>query len=87
MVNKRLKENILGAVENQLRMNEPKCTKETFDRLTNLGLSKNKAQEMIAAILLEEIYYMMKNKDMFNEKRYSKKLSQLPDCRANDENQ
>lgn len=33
MANMRLKKQMLEAVENQLRMNEPKCTRETLERL------------------------------------------------------
>jgi len=35
------------------------------------------AKEMIASVLLEEMYYVLKNKRVFNEKRYAEKLNNL----------
>ncbi|MBS2967603.1 SEC-C domain-containing protein [Metabacillus sp. KIGAM252] len=34
---------------------------------------------MIAAILAEEMWYVMNDNELFNPKRYAKKLSLLPD--------
>ena len=56
MVNNELKSSLLDIVENQLKINEPKCTRETFDRLLNLGYSGNQTKEMIAAVVVEELY-------------------------------
>jgi len=39
MVNYRLKALIMDVVENQLKMDDPKCTKATLMRLKNLGYS------------------------------------------------
>lgn len=79
MVNYRLKSQILEVVENQVKMNEPKCTRETLKRLMSLGYTEIQSKEMIGSVLIEEIYYIMKNKNGFNEKRYAKKLATLPD--------
>lgn len=79
MVNYRLKSHILEVVENQVKMNEPKCTRETLKRLMSLGYTEVQSKEMIGRVLIEEIYYIMKNNNAFNEKRYAKKLSTLPD--------
>ncbi|MGV3487238.1 MAG: SEC-C metal-binding domain-containing protein [Tuberibacillus sp.] len=78
MVNHRLKSQILEVVENQLKMNDPKCTQQTLDRLVDFGFSASKSKEMIASVLVEEMYYVMKNNDPFNEKRYAKRLALLP---------
>ena len=40
MANEKLKSSILEVVENQLNMNQPKCTKKTFLRLVELGYSR-----------------------------------------------
>ena len=77
MANMRLKKQMLEAVENQLRMNEPKCTKETLERLMAEGIGRQQAKEMIAAVLLEEMYYVLKDKEPFNEEQYARKLSDL----------
>lgn len=77
MVNEHLKSNILEIVENQLKNNDPKCTKDTFERLISEGVSEKEAKEMIGAIVVEEIYDVMKQKEPFNEERYCNKLSKL----------
>lgn len=87
MVNKKLKSTVLEIVENQLKINEPICTRETFDRLIKLGYSENQTKEMIASVVVEEIYDVMKNQVVFNEERYCEKLSQLPDYIAKNNNE
>ncbi|RDI42189.1 SEC-C motif-containing protein [Falsibacillus pallidus] len=79
MVNYRLKSKILEVVDNQLNMNDPKCTRRTLNRLMDLGFEEEIAKQMIATVLTEEIYFIMKKQDPFNEKRYEKKLALLPD--------
>ena len=66
MVNLRLKSHIINIVENQIKMNEPKCTKETLKRLRNSGFSRKESIEQIASVLLEEIYDVMKSHIPFN---------------------
>lgn len=41
------------------------------------GISRQQAKEMIAAVLLEEMYYVLKDKEPFNEEQYTRKLSDL----------
>ena len=79
MVNYRLKSHTLEVVDNQLKMNDPKCTKQTLNRLLDLGFEIGESKEMIASVLLEEMHYVMKNNNPFNEKRYAKKLALLPE--------
>ncbi len=78
LVNYRLKAQVLEVVENQLEDNNPKCTQKTLDRLMDLGYSVTESKEMIASILLTEMYDILKNQVEFNEKKYCKKLSKLP---------
>lgn len=77
MANQILKRTVLEIVENQLKMNDPKCTRLTFERLVASGYTEKEAKEMIAAVLLEDIYYMLKDKEKFNENKYSEKLNRL----------
>ncbi|WP_018930663.1 SEC-C metal-binding domain-containing protein [Gracilibacillus lacisalsi] len=79
MVNYRLQAQLLGVVDNQLRENNPKCTKTAFNLLIDLGYTEDEAKKMIAAILVEEMFDVMKNEKEFNEKRYCKKLDKLPE--------
>lgn len=87
MENVKIKGYILETVDNQLRDNEPKCVNETFKKLITRGYKEKEAKEMIGAILIEEMYDVMKNQQPFNEERYSSKLSTLPDytCEAIEE--
>ncbi|MFD1040014.1 hypothetical protein ACFQ3N_16700 [Virgibacillus byunsanensis] len=77
MANERVKSQILETVENQLKMEDPICTTKTYQRLRESGYSGNKAKEMIGAILIEEMYLIMKDHVPFSEERYAKKLSDL----------
>lgn len=78
MVNYRLKPHILEVVQNQLDENDPKCTKETFNRLKATVYTKDEAIEMIGAVLTEEIDDILKSQVPFSEKRYAQKLTKLP---------
>ena len=77
MANQILKSTILETVENQLQMNDPKCTRPTFKRLVDSGYTEKEAKEMIASVLLENIYYILKDKQKFDEEKYAEKLNGL----------
>lgn len=77
MPNLRFKRMMLEAVDSQLRDNEPICVPETYERLINLGYSEKQAKEMIAAVLVEEMYYVLKDKRKFDEESYRTKLNEL----------
>ncbi|WP_373893698.1 hypothetical protein ACUL41_03770 [Virgibacillus natechei] len=77
MEKNRLKAQIIEAVENQIEMNDPKSTKDTFNKLKKAGYAEITAKEMIASVLLEEMTYILKNKVPFDEKRYAEKLNDL----------
>jgi hypothetical protein len=49
-----------------------------FNRLVDLGFETSESKEMIASVLVEEMFYVMKNNNPFNEKRYAQELSLLP---------
>ncbi|AJQ26577.1 hypothetical protein JBW_01225 [Pelosinus fermentans JBW45] len=77
MANENLKKTILQVVDNQLRENNPPITKITFERLQQSGYTTQQAKEKIAAILLEEMYDVLKTGQPYNEERYSNKLLKL----------
>ncbi|KHO62927.1 hypothetical protein THYS13_10190 [Thermoanaerobacter sp. YS13] len=77
MANQNLKRIILEVVNNQIRDNNPPITKVTLERLKKSGYTEQQAKEKIAAILIEEIYDVLKNHEVYNEERYAKKLSTL----------
>jgi hypothetical protein len=74
----RIKSKIIEIVDNQIKINNPTCTKETLERLVNTGLSEKESKELIGRVLLEEMYDILKRQVPFNEERYAKKLAMLP---------
>jgi uncharacterized protein YecA (UPF0149 family) len=83
MVKNKLKNQMLEVVNNQLKDNDPEFVTETFNRLLSLQYSREEAKEMIAAVLIEEMYYVLKNQEEYNQERYSEKLSKLPEYLTN----
>ena len=79
MVNDKLQGHILEIIDNQMRDNNPECTKNIFEKLVGSGYTEIIAKKMIGSILVEELYYVMKNEELFNEERYSNNLSKLPE--------
>ena len=77
MANLRLKKLILEVVDNQLRDNNPPVVREIYDRLTAEGYSAREAKEKIGAVVLEEIYDVMKENQPYNEKRYTDALKDM----------
>ena len=77
MANQYLKSTVLHVVDNQLKDNNPLITKTTYERLRAMGYSEKQAKERIAAVLLEEMYDVLKNREQFNEERYTNKLNNL----------
>jgi hypothetical protein len=78
MEDNRIKPKIIEIVDNQIKINNPTCTKETLERLVNTGLSEKESKELIGRVLIEEMYDILKNQVPFNEERYAKKLAMLP---------
>lgn len=77
MVNLRLKKYVLEVLENQLKADNPKEVSNTLNRLIELGYEEKIAKEKIAAVLLVEIYDVLKTNTPYNEKRYIQNLKNL----------
>lgn len=77
MANLHLKRTVLQVLDNQLQSNELPVVNATFDRLKKAGNSEKQAKEKMAAVLLGEIYDVLKNKESFNEERYTRNLNGL----------
>lgn len=77
MANLRLKKIILGIVDNQLKDNDPPATKEAYKKLLDAGYSMRDAKEKIGAVVLEEIYDVMKENQPYDEKRYTNALAEM----------
>jgi hypothetical protein len=71
-----LREEILKAVRFQIRENNPPETKKTYERLLKKYSSED-ALTLIGGALVTEIYWILKNEEVFNEERYTKELRAL----------
>lgn len=69
LANLRLKKLILEVVDNQLRENDPPVTRESYNRLIDAGYSVSEAKEKIGAVVIEEIYDVMKENQPYDEKK------------------
>ncbi len=74
----RAREVILEAVENQIRRNDPREAKETLDRLIQAGQTREEALRLIAGVLANEMFEVMKSKSNFDNARYVANLARLP---------
>jgi len=69
---------ILTAVDNQLRDNNPAATRDTLDRLKKEGRSDTDAKRLIGAVLAAEMYEVLKSRQPFSLDRYVRNLNRLP---------
>jgi len=77
MANLKLKKNILEVVDNQLKANDPPCTKDTYEKLLDAGYSKSEAKDKIGAVVLTEIYDILKRGQTFDEEKYKNSLDEM----------
>ena len=69
---------ILDVVENQVRDDNPRETKMTLERLTGQGLLREEAVRLIACVIADEMFHILKHGEVFNEKRFIINLGRLP---------
>lgn len=77
MANLQLKKTILEVVDNQINANNPPCTKEVYEKLQEAGYSKSEAKDKIGAIVLTEIYDILKAGKSFDEEKYIRSLKEM----------
>ena len=77
MANLRLKKLVLEVVNNQLRDNDPPIIKEVYEGLLKAGYSVREAKEKIGAVVLTEIYDVMKENQPYDEGRYTDALKEM----------
>lgn len=77
MANLRLKKTILEIVDNQLKDNNPPCTRDVYEKLINAGYSKSEAKDKIGAVALTEIYDILKMGQAFDEEKYKDSLEEM----------
>ena len=72
-----LKKTILDVVDNQIKANDPPCTKDIYEKLLNAGYSKSNAKDKIGAVVLTEIYDILKEGQTFDEEKYKRSLEEM----------
>ncbi len=77
--NPALKAAYLEIVENQLRDNDPRETRQTFERLRAQGIGEKDAKILIASVIAFETYEMINSGTPFNKERFNQNLNRLPD--------
>ena len=77
MANLRMKKIILEVVDNQLRDNNPPMVREVYDRLIEEGYSTREVKEKIGAVVIDEIYDVMKENQPYDEKQYTDALKNI----------
>jgi hypothetical protein len=76
--NPHLRAAIMEVVEKQILGNDPPQTGQTFNRLTEAGLSEEEAKRLIACVVSAEIFDVLKKQEPFNLERFVKALDRLP---------
>lgn len=65
---------MIEAVENQLNDHNPEFVTEVFLSLQRKGCNRKQARTVIASVLMEEMYYVLKGKREYDEKKYESAL-------------
>jgi len=69
---------MLEVVENQIKAGAPPETKITVKRLQDSGIQRKEAIRLIACVIANEMFNIMKHGEEFNEKRFVESLKRLP---------
>ena len=69
---------ILEIVDTQLRDGTPPETRQTFDRLVLAGYTPEGARQMLAHVVVYEIFKVMKRGELYDEARFLAALARLP---------
>jgi len=69
---------VIKIIEHQMKKNQPKETKITFNRLVESGITPMNAKKYIGQCVAVEIQDILTNQVPFNEQRYVENLKKLP---------
>jgi hypothetical protein len=64
-------------VENQLAKNDPKEVRQTIEELMRQGYTRHEAIHAVGSVVMDEIWYILKEKRPFDEARYLRGLREL----------
>ena len=73
-----LKAAVLEVVDNQLRDNDPPQTRQTYERLLATGLPESEVKRLLACVVVNEIFEVMKRRQAFDLGRFVAALDRLP---------
>ena len=76
--NPQLGATILEIVDTQLRDGTPPETRETFDRLIGLGYTPEGARQLLAHVVVREIFTVMARGERYDAARFIAALRRLP---------
>ncbi|MBP6870458.1 MAG: hypothetical protein KBC43_00495 [Bacteroidales bacterium] len=77
--NAEIRNQIMQVVENQMKMDDPPETNQTYKRLIRLGFNEFDSKAMIGQCVAVEIFNIMKFRNPFDEQRFIKNLNKLPE--------
>jgi hypothetical protein len=69
---------ILAIVDTQLRDGTPPETRQTFDRLVAAGYTPEGARQLLAHVVVREIFTVMARGEQYNAARFVAALQRLP---------
>ena len=69
---------ILEIVDTQLRDHDPPETRQTFDRLIAAGYSPEGARQLLAHVVVSEIFTVMARGERYDAARFRAALARLP---------
>jgi len=75
----RIGEQMKEVIRNQIQMNNPPETKQTYERLIKEGISKDETMRKLAVVMTTEMHTMLKKGEPFNSERYVAMLKDLPE--------
>ena len=76
--NPQLRAAILEVVDTQLRDGTPPETRQTLDRLVRAGYTPEGARQLIAYVVVHEIFNVMSSGKPYDEARFLSALARLP---------
>ena len=76
--NPRLRDAILEIVDTQLSEGDPPETRQTLERLVEAGYTPEGARQLIAHVVVSEIFAVMARGEQYDEARFIAGLKRLP---------
>ena len=77
MTDLEMKREMLKIVNNQLKANDPPCTKDIYENLLSVGYSESEAKDKIGAVVRDEIYDLLKRGQSFDREKYKDNLEEM----------